>query len=138
MKMEKTKLGLSVGVVGAAAFLLFQFGGYTPALLLVGYILLCESNEDLKKTALTATIISLGYSLVNYVIYLLPNSVNLLTSLLSIFNVHTELYIIDRIFNFFSSVLSFVKGLLMVFLAGLAYMGKPVQLSFLKKLFSEE
>lgn len=136
--MEKTKLGLSVGVVGAATFLLFQFGGYTPALLLVGYILLCETDEGLKKTALTATIISFAYSLLNYAIYLLPNCINLLTSLLNVFGVYPELYIVDRIFNFLGTAASFMKGLLMVFLAGMAFLNKPVQLSFLKKLFSEE
>lgn len=136
--MEKTKLGLSVGVVGAAAFLLYQFGGYTPALLLVGYILLCESNAGLKKTALTATVIALGYSLVNYVIYLLPSVTGLLTSFLHIFGVYPELHIIDRIFDFLGSVVGFLKGLVMVFLAGMSLLNKPVELPFLKKLINED
>lgn len=136
--MEKTKLGLSVGVVGAAAFLLYQFGGYTPALLLVGYVLLCESDTGLKKSVLSATVIALGYSLVNYVIYLFPNVTGLLTSFLNIFGVHPELYIIDRIFNFLGTVVAFLKGLLMVFLAGMSLLNKPVELPFLKKLIIEE
>ena len=136
--MEKTKLGLSVGVVGAAAFLLFQFGGYTPALLLVGYILLCESNAGLKKTALTATVIAIGYSLVNYAIYLLPNAINLLTSFLNIFGVYPELYIINRIFEFLSVTAGFLKGLLMVFLAGMSLLNKSVELPLLKKLINED
>lgn len=136
--MEKTKLGLSVGIVGAATYLLYQFGGYTPALLLVGYILLCETDAGLKRTALTATVIALGYSLLNYVVYLLPNMTGLLTSFLNIFGVYPELYIIDRIFNFLGSVAGFLKGLLMVFLAGASLLSKPVELPFLKKLISEE
>lgn len=136
--MEKTKLGLSVSLAGAAVYLLYQFGGYTPALLLVGYILLCETNTGLKKTALSATLIALGYSLVNYVIYLLPNALGVLTSLLEIFGVYTELYIIDRIFNWLSSVVGFLKGLLMVFLAAMSLLNKPVELPFVKKIINED
>lgn len=136
--MGKTRIGLSVGVVSAACYLLFQFGGYTPGLLLVGYVLLCESDAVLKRNALTAVILTLGFAVVNYVLYLLPNSVSLIQSMLNIFGEYVELYIIDRIFNFFGSVLGFVKGLLMVFLAGVCLLNRSVKLPFLNKLISEE
>ena len=136
--MEKTKLGLSVGIVGAAAYLLYQFGGYTPALLLVGYILLCETNSSLKVSALTATLITLGYALVNYAVFLLPNVTNLLTTFLNIFGIHPELYIVDYIFNFLGSAVGFLKGLLMVFLAGMCLFNKPIELPFLKKMINED
>lgn len=49
--MEKTKLGVSVGIFGAFLYVAALFGGYIAITLLAGYVLLMESNEWLKKTA---------------------------------------------------------------------------------------
>ena len=52
--MEKTKLGISVGLFGAIIFAVALFGGYIPSILLVGYVLLMETNEWLRKSAVKA------------------------------------------------------------------------------------
>ena len=48
--MEKTKLGVSVGIFGAFLYVAALFGGYIAITLLAGYVLLMESNEWLKTT----------------------------------------------------------------------------------------
>ena len=48
--MQKTKLGLTVGLVGAGLYFLGLFS-FIPAFLLAAYVLLMEDNEWLKKTA---------------------------------------------------------------------------------------
>ena len=48
----KSKLGVSVALLGALPFILSLFGGYTPMLLVVGYIFICEEDSWLKKTAI--------------------------------------------------------------------------------------
>ncbi|MFA9378004.1 MAG: hypothetical protein ACERKZ_14870 [Lachnotalea sp.] len=60
--MEKTKLGLSIGLVGAA---LYFFGciSVIPAFLLAGYILLFEENAWLKKSAVKMIIIVVSFGL---------------------------------------------------------------------------
>ena len=133
--MEKTKIGLSVGIVGAAAYLLVLFGGYTPALLLVGYILLCETDTGLKKNAVLAVCIQLAFSLVNTLIGLLPDVIGVFTSLLSIFTLDLSTWIINNIFNFFYNVLGLAKTLVLLVMAFLAYKGKTFELPFLNKLF---
>jgi len=133
--MEKTKLGLPVGIVGAAAFLLFHFGGFTPGLLLLGYILLCETDTGLKNTALTAAALALAFSLVNALIGLLPSVVNLFTSLLGIFTVNVNTWLLDSIFNFFYQAVSLLKTVVMLAMAFLAFKGKVFEIPFLKKLF---
>lgn len=70
--MEKTRLGLSVGVVGAAAYFLALFGGLLPALILAGYVLMFETNGWLKRTAVKALVISILFSVVLYLINLIP------------------------------------------------------------------
>lgn len=133
--MEKTKLGLSTAIMGAIVYLTALFGGYTPLLLVAGYILLAEENAQLKKTAVTAFLILLAFSAVNFVIGLLPDVQSILLSLLNIFGEDFYLPFINNIANFFYGIVGLVKELALVFLAGLALLNKPLKLSFIDKLF---
>ena len=52
--MQKTKLGISVGLLGAAIYFTGLFSGYLVAVLLAGYVLMFEENEWLRKNAVKA------------------------------------------------------------------------------------
>lgn len=132
--MEKTKLGLPVVFMSALAFVLFFFGGYVAGLLFVGYVLLCEEDAQLKKSAVTALLVSVAFSLVNTVIGFLPDVVNTVESLLAIFTLDVHISFIDRLANLFYFALNVVKPVVMFGLAVLAWMNKPVKLAFLDKL----
>ena len=132
--MEKTKLGLTTGVLGAIAYLAFLFGGYVAGLLVFGYILLREEDRTLKISAITALVITLAVSLVNVVLGLLPDVVNILESLLNIFEVHLGVAFLDRVYAFFYQLVSLLKTVAMIVLGGLCLLNKPVQLPFIKKL----
>ena len=132
--MEKTKLGLSAGILGAVAYLMFLFGGYVPGLLLVGYILLRESDCNLKTSAITALFATLLFSVANVVVGLLPDVINIFESLLSIFGAYIGIDFVSRIANFLYNVLSLLKTVVFVFLAGMSLLNKPVQLPIVKKL----
>lgn len=132
--MEKTKLGLSIPVVGALTHLLFLFGGYTPGLLLVGYILICESDAGLKKTAVTATLAALLFSAANMLIGLLPGVGEVFGNLVAIFDEYLDLDILHYFAAFLSSIVSLLKTFAFVALAALTLLGKPLKLSFLDDL----
>ena len=42
--MQKARLGVSVGLLGSAMYLISLFSGFLPAVVLAGYVLLCEQN----------------------------------------------------------------------------------------------
>ena len=84
--MVKTRLGVSTKVLGAAALLMFCFGGYLPGLVLAGYILLFEGDQDLRATALVATGLQLGFSLLVYVVGFLPDLLGIIESFMNILN----------------------------------------------------
>lgn len=52
--MEKTKLGVSIGLLGAGIFAAALFGGYVATIVLAGYVLLMETNEWLRRAAVKA------------------------------------------------------------------------------------
>lgn len=133
--MQKTKLGLKTTVVGAIAYLGFLFGGYVAGLLILGYVLLIEEDTTLKVSALTALLVTLAASLINAVIGLLPDAVNVLESLLSVFKEHLSVAFLDNLYAFFARLISLLKTVAMLFLAGMCLLNKPVQLPFIKKLF---
>ena len=133
--MEKTKIGLKSGIVAALAYLLFLFGGYTVGLLFVGYVVLCEKDVWLRKTAVTALLVALCFSALSLLVGLLPDVLNLLYSLLRIFSVHIYLDIVDSIFSFFGNIISLLRTVVFVLLAVLALQKKTVEIKALDKLF---
>lgn len=71
--MMKTKLGMTVGMMGAIMFFVCLTGNYVAALLLAGYILLGEENIWLKKTAVKAVVLMIAISLLSAVIGLVTD-----------------------------------------------------------------
>lgn len=135
--MEKTKLGLSVGVLGAVVCLLGFYGGYVIAGLAVAYVLLQEENEWLKKLAVKVLAILLAFSLASTALHLLPNVLNVFYSFLRIFNVHVYVEIINTLVDFISSALSLCKTLVFLALAWNALKEKTVKVPVLDKLLDK-
>lgn len=81
--MEKTKLGISVGLMAAGIYLITLFGGLVPAVLLAGYVLLFEDSEWLKKNAVKAVLTYVMFSVASMVLNLIPNAINIIDYLLS-------------------------------------------------------
>ena len=132
--MEKTKLGLSVKICNVLVFLLFLFGGYTVGLLAVGYVLLCEKDQSLRVSAVTALLTAVAYSLIHMLIGLLPDVVNVFVNMLNIFRVYVNVSFVHNIANFLYSILSLLRTAVFVVLAFMAVLDKPVQLALVKKL----
>ena len=70
--MEKTKLGISVGILAAIVYFSTAVFGYLALLVVGGYILLVEKTEWLKKCGVKAVVLMLLYSLLSTVIGLIP------------------------------------------------------------------
>ncbi len=136
--MEKTKLNLSVAIVAAAAWLLGLYGGYIIMGILVGYVLLKEDSQSLKKACLRALILMLTFSVATTAINLIPNLLELLYSVLRVFNVNIYLDFVHKIFNLLSNVLSLVRTIVFIVMGILAALGKdfkvPVLDPFIEKI----
>ena len=115
--MYKTKLGVSVGLVGAAMYLGGYFGGYFVAILLAGYILLFEENMWLRKTSVKAIALMFAFSLISSVLNLIPDAIDVINSLCNIFEGDFHIYVINRIISFLQMSISFIKTLLFLALA---------------------
>ena len=70
--MDKTKLGISQGMLGAAVYFTAALLGYISLFIVGGYILLVEKTEWLKKCVVKAVVLMLLYSLLSTVVGLIP------------------------------------------------------------------
>ena len=132
--MTKAKIGLPITILAAAAFLMFLFGGYTPALLIVGYILVAEEDTWLKRSAVKAFAVAIIFSCANFVLGLLPDVLNIIESLLGIFGVHFYFSFIHNVFNFLSQIVSLLKTLILAGLGVMALFNKTIEVPFINKI----
>lgn len=114
--MQKTKLGVSVAVVGAAMYFFGFFSGYVATLILAGYVLLLEENEWLKKTAVKAVATMLVFSLLSVLIGLIPNVFDLIQDVCDLFGGDVSFLVIYRIQNLLNSALRLLETVVFLFL----------------------
>lgn len=112
--MQKTKLGVSVGLMGAATYFMGLFGGYLVVVLLAGYILLCEGNEWLRKSAVKAICVMTAFSFPITVANLIPNVISFIDSFVSIFGGHFYITFLSNLVNAIATALSILEKLLLL------------------------
>ena len=140
----KSKLGIHIGFLACICFLVAQFGGLIPLLLLAGYILLCEDNYFLRMSALKALLIVLIASVLTTLIGLIPdvlfNLINWFTRIFgadTTFNNLKAIVKIDQIFSFLTWIVTTCKMLLLLALAFLACKIKTIPIPFVDKLYDK-
>lgn len=135
--MEKTKLGISVGLFGAFIYIAAPFGGYTPAILLAGYVLLMESNEWLKKTAIRAVATLACFSFIYLLLDVIPDALNIVTSTINIFGTHFHFDFINNIFGVLDDIVNFVRYILFLLLAYKALSQGSIKIPVVDKLLDK-
>ena len=97
--MEKTKLGISVGLFGALTYLAAYMSGFLVIILIVGYVMLMESNEWLKKTVVKALITLAFFSVLSVAIGFIPQVINFITDFINIFGTSIYLNVVNKLFG---------------------------------------
>lgn len=114
--MQKTRLGISVGLMGFITYFACYFGGYLAAILLFGYILLVENNQWLRKTAVKALLLTVAFSLLSALIGLIPDIIDFIGSIVNVFNGSFYLSIVSKIVTVLTSAIGLIKTVLFIIL----------------------
>lgn len=114
--MQKTKLGISVGLMGFITYFACLFGGYVAAILVFGYILLVENNQWLRKTAVKALVLTIAFSLLPALINLIPNIIGFIGTIVNLFGGNLYLTIISKIVTILVSAIEIIKTVLFILL----------------------
>ncbi len=114
--MQKTKIGIPVGLLAAAVFFVTLFSGYTGLILLAGYILLFEEDKWLKKMVVKAFFLNVVFSLFSSLIGFIPDILSLINSIFGIFGKTFYVLPLSGIATSITTILSIVKKFLFIVL----------------------
>ena len=114
--MQKSKLGISVALIGAALYFSGLFSGYLAIIVLAGYVLLMEENVWLKKTAVKSVALLMCFSLVLAVVGLIPSLVNFIDDILNIFGGSFSIRFLTNIINMLRSGINLIQTVLFLIL----------------------
>lgn len=112
--MQKTKLGISVGLLGAALYFMGLFSGYMVTVLLAGYVLLFEDNEWLRKAAVKAISVMVLFSFVSAIVNLIPNAMSFIDAIVSMFGGNFYIAFISNLVDAVLTALNVIEKLLLL------------------------
>lgn len=134
--MQRTKLGISVGMMGAGIYFAGLFGGYIAVLFMVGYVLLFEENGWLKRSAIKATALLMIFSFITTIIGLIPSAVTVVDNILAIFNIGIGRGILNNIAYAVSGIISIIEKLLFLVLGVKALKQETIVIPSVEELIS--
>lgn len=107
--MQKSRLGITVGLLGAAVYFSALFGGYMLTFLLAGYVLMFEENAWLRRSAVKAATIMIIFSILVCALNIIPDATGFINDFVSIFNGHINFITINKIVVALVSGVNLVK-----------------------------
>lgn len=129
-----SKIGISVGLLGAVVNLAGLFGGYTAMILLVGYILLFEENDWLKKAAVKAMLIMVSFAFLITLIGLIPDVFSWISSVISVFGGSFNYSFVSSLVSVFTKALDIIRTCLFLALGLKALNQGTISVPFVDKL----
>ncbi len=126
--MEKTKLGISVGLFGALLYAVGLWGGYFLIIAAAAYVLIREESAWLKQTAVKALALTFLFPLISVVIGVIPDLVSLVANVMSLFDKFFNMEIVIEIENILRNILNIVEYVIFILLGVLALGKKTVRL----------
>lgn len=112
--MQKSKLGISVGLLGAALYFIGAIS-MLPALLLAGYVLLIEENEWLRKVAVKMVAIVVVFGILSIAFGLLQDAFYVVNIIANWFT-PSVITMPLRLDSLLITALSVIENLLLVFM----------------------
>jgi len=113
--MEKTRIGISVGLFGAALYFM-GLVSVIPLVLMAGYVLLFEPNVWLKKTAVKAVAVIVFFSILSALAGLVSNTTSFVYDLVGLFRGSVDMMEINRIVSLCRTAISFLQTIFLLML----------------------
>lgn len=130
--MEKSKLGISVGLLGMLVFL-SGYLGITVLILVAGYIFLREENETLRKNALYSIALFIAFFVAGLCLDVLHILFIDLINFRSWMSISTYYGVINGILSTLRYILNLVEMAVFGLFAAGALFGKSIKIGFLDK-----
>lgn len=130
--MLKTKLGVSIALVGAAMYFLGAIS-FVPAVLLAGYVLIAEQNEWLKRQAAKMVGVVVVFGLLSIAVGWIDDIVYILNIIVRWFDKDAYLSVPANLTSLCQSVISIAKEVFLLLMGFMALGMKNVKLGVVDK-----
>ena len=132
--MEKTKLGISVGLMGALLYALGLFGGYFLTVAAVVYVLWREESVWLKQTAVKALALTFLFPVIALASGVSPDLVGLVQSVMNLFDEFFSMEVVLEIEAILRSILNILEYVVFILLGVMALGKKTVRVPLVDAL----
>lgn len=130
--MLKTKLGISIALVGAAMYFLGAIS-FTPAVLLAGYVLIVEENEWLKRQAAKMIGVVVVFGLLSIAVGWIDDVVYMLGIIVRWFSKDTYLSVPANLTTLCQYIITLAKEVFLLMMGFMALGMKNVKLGVVDK-----
>ena len=114
--MQKTKLGITVGFMGAILYCLGLFSGYFVTVAAVAYVLIAEENIWLRKTAVKVLALTFLFPIIRTIIGVIPDAIGFINNIMNLFNDTFEVEIISKIVVILNNIVNIAEYVIFILL----------------------
>ena len=109
--MQKTKLGISVGLLGALLYFSGLFGGFVITIIMAGYVLLAEENMWLRKVCVKAVALMVAFAAIPAILGLIPGAIQVINEICALFDSYFSVPYINQIIELLKDIVFFIEKL---------------------------
>lgn len=136
--MQKTKTGLSVGLMAAIVYFTGLFSnGLLVAVILAGYILLFEENVWLKKSAVKAVMVIILFTTLAVVINLIPDLISMISNIVAAFEGSFTIRPLAYIISAITIVINIIEKILLIVLGAKALKQSTIPVPIVNKMIEK-
>ena len=135
--MQKTKLGLSVGFMGAILYALGLFGGYFLTIAAVAYVLIREENMWLRKTAIKVLVLTFTFPLLHIIIGFLPDMVGFINDVMNLFDDYFKVEKLSEIVTVLKDIVNIAEYVVFILLGILAFSQRTIRIPLVDKIIDK-
>jgi uncharacterized membrane protein len=135
--MKTTKLGISVGFMGAILCGLGLFGGYFLTIAAVAYVLIREENMWLRKTAIKVLVLTFAFPLLHTIIGFLPDTVKFINDVMYLFDDYFKVEKLSEIVTVLKDIVNIAEYVVFILLGILAFSQRTIRLPLVDKIIDK-
>lgn len=135
--MKKSTLGIPYGVLAAVLYISCLYSGALAVFLVAGYILLKEKEEWIRTQAVKVILLMLVFGVFTIVLGLIPDTIALLSSFVSIFGGSISIPFVSNIISFLTTAIIYIKNIVFLVLAYKSLSEKTVKIPFVDSIISK-
>lgn len=109
--MQKTKLGISVGLLGALLYFSGLFSGFVITIIMAGYVLLVEENVWLRKACVKAVTLMVAFAALSALLGLIPGAISVINETCVLFDGYFHIEYVNEIISLLQNIINFVEKL---------------------------